>query len=253
MNGQPNFGIPNGNLQSPDQNFMGRALSGTHYLEVLKNFHRYLRPKTYFEIGTNTGSSLDYVECPSIAIDPRFILKTSATGSRPATLFFQTTSDLFFRNYDPRRLLNDNIDLAFLDGLHEAEALLRDFYNTEKHCNPNSIIVLHDCVPTHRSMLSRADNGGGWTGDVWKIVCILKEYRPDIDIHIYDAAPTGLVCCTNLNPNSTSLRDNYSDIWRKWSKIDMESYGYEKYITECDIQPTNSIASPEEIRRYYWL
>lgn len=204
------------------------VLSGSHYLQVLKQFHQYLRPSTYLEIGTNTGSSLDFVECKTVAIDPNFILRTSATGKRPATLFFQTTSDAFFRKYDPKALLGDEIDLAFLDGLH-------------------------DCLPTEESMLSRADNGAAWTGDVWKVVAILKEFRPDLEIRVYDAPPTGLVCCTNLDPGSTTIMDRYSEIWRKWAPIDLVSYGFQHYVDECDIRSTNDLRSPQEMRRYYWL
>lgn len=226
---------------------------GTAYCDFLRRFHSFLQPQSYLEIGTLHGSTLELAHCPTVAVDPFFRLQVSATGNRPISMLFQMTSDRFFEKHNPRELLGRPIDFAFLDGLHEAETLLRDFSNTEKHCSPNSIISLHDCVPTNLSMTARAQPPGDWTGDVWKVVLILKEFRPELHIHVYDAWPTGIVCCTNLDPKSTVLQEKVGQIWRKWSRIDLESYGFEKFIQECDVQSTEVISSAEEIRRYYWL
>src|SRR4051794_33902788 len=109
-------------------------LSGEPYIKVLRRFHEELKPRSYFEVGTLFGDSLAFVTCPSIAVDPGFQLRTSAIGSKTICAFFQMVSDRFFEQHDPKSILGRPIDIAFLDGMHRSEFLLRDFANTERHC-----------------------------------------------------------------------------------------------------------------------
>jgi len=227
--------------------------TGISHYELLDNFHRNLGPRTYFEVGTLQGGTLRLSRCRTVCVDPAFQIKESPTGEREATMLFQKTSDRFFEDHDVTALLGGPVELAFLDGLHEAETLLRDFINIERHCKPNSVVCLHDCVPMDVGQTVRAINGGLWTGDVWKVLPILKEFRPDIDIHIFDAYPTGLVCCTNLDPENDTLAENYGAIWRKWAKMELGEYGFGKFIEECNILPTSAVATAEDLRRYFWL
>src|SRR5215212_8626761 len=154
-------------------------LAGENYLVLLKAIHTHLKPRTYLEIGSEEGISLSRAECASIAVDPAFKLNRDVILTKPSLHLYQTTSDAFFRIFDPKAVLGDSIEFAFLDGMHFCEFLLRDFINTEKHCRPNSIIALHDCVPRDTLMTRRVQPPpGAWTGDVWKTVPILKQYRP---------------------------------------------------------------------------
>jgi hypothetical protein len=52
-----------------------------------------------------------------------------------------------------------------------------------------------------------------WTGDVWKTVVALREFRPDLVVRTIDLGPTGLTLVTNLNPASTVLRDQCEHIF----------------------------------------
>lgn len=226
---------------------------GISHYELLNKFHVELSPRTYFEVGTLQGGTLSLSTCRTVCVDPDFQIQGTATGTREATLLFQKTSDRFFQDHDVTQLLGGPVELAFLDGLHEAETLLRDFINIERHCKLNSVVCLHDCVPMNVGMTVRAINGGLWTGDVWKVLPIIKEYRPDIDVHVFDAFPTGLVCCTNLDPNNDTLQKNYSTIWKKWAKQELQEYGFGRFIEECNIMSTDTIPTAEELRRYFWL
>ena len=108
---------------------------GTHYGEVMENFHRWLEPASYLEIGTLEGYTLGLARCASIAIDPVFqISHPACIRNKPECHLFQTTSDEFFARQDPTMVLGRPVALAFLDGMHLCEFLLRDFINTEKHC-----------------------------------------------------------------------------------------------------------------------
>ncbi len=121
--------------------------------------------------------------------------------------------------------------MAFLDGLHHFEVLLRDFLNTEKHCRRGSIILLHDCLPIDAHIArrlmeddtyrERSAYPGHWAGDVWKTLAILKKARNDLKIVVYDSAPTGLVAITNLDPNSTALEERYFELVAEYAPKDL--------------------------------
>ena len=196
-------------------------LLGVPYADFLTALHTHLTPRTYLEVGTETGSSLALAGCDAIAVDPQFQLDVTATGNRRRTFFFQMPSDTFFASENVRELLGRPVDMVFLDGMHRFEFLLRDLIGTEAACHPRSLILLHDCVPLNPRMALRQWLPGGpsetetapfWTGDVWKLLPILKKYRPDLRLHVLDCPPTGLVAITRVDPASHVLADRYYDI-----------------------------------------
>jgi len=235
---------------------------GASYDVVLGWLHQYLRPKSYLEVGSFSGGSLALADCPTIAVDPNFQIQANVTGKKPSLMLFQTGSDDFFQHRDPRSLFGRNIDLAFLDGMHLFEFLLRDFINTEKYCSSNSIIALHDCLPldapmTAREGLAAPDSksrfSDWWTGDVWKVVSILRSLRPDIKMLCLDAPPTGLVLCTNLSPGSEVLSKNYFDAVEHWRNVEIEDYGVERFLKECGILSTDSVSSFHRLSSHFWF
>ena len=150
-------------------------------------------------------------------------------GKKKAS-FFQMESDSFFRDVDVIGAFGGRIDFAFLDGMHWFEFLLRDFFNTERLCEKNALIALHDCMPLTETMAHRdhatavrssmgSRYQGYWTGDVWKVVLILKKYRPDLKLLLSHAPPTGLVFVSGLDPESTVLKDNYDRIVTEFSAM----------------------------------
>jgi len=208
------------------------------YLAVLEQLHTLLQPKTYLEIGTWTGASLQAATCASLAIDPKFQLQAGAIGKKPRCLLYQMTSDEFFGSFDPKVLLGGPIDLSFIDGLHLVEFALRDFIAIERHARPTSVIAIHDVLPVNLRMAERQPHWGeAWTGDVWKLVVLLRKYRPDLSLQCLNAAPTGLLLCTNLQPASTVLSDRYAELTKEGALLDLGSYGLARYRAEwaqCD-------------------
>ena len=193
------------------------AFQGVPYLHFIGTVCKTLSPRTYIEIGTNTGGSLTQIDCDAVCIDPEFRFASNPAGKRTRTLLFQMSSDDFFRCYDLGALLPEGVDLAFLDGMHRFEFLLRDLINIETYCGNRSLVLLHDCLPTNPRMAERTPRHEkdedlttrhSWTGDVWKLLPILKKYRPDLRIHLIDCPPTGLVAITNLHAKNTILSDS---------------------------------------------
>src|SRR5205085_2693143 len=146
---------------------MNRRLEG-HYFDLLRRIHATLRPRTYVEIGVHTGRSLELAvpETQIVGIDP-----VPAVWSRineTAKLFFETSDD-FFAQRDLRALLGYRaVDMAFIDGMHLFEYVLRDFRNIEANCSADSLVLVHDCFPLSADAADRERGGDTWTGDTWK-------------------------------------------------------------------------------------
>lgn len=237
-------------------------LQGEYYLKFLERLHAALTPKTYFEVGTYEGESLALAGCPSIAVDPVFRGASGRIGGKQFCGFYQMTSDDFFAAHSPSAIFGRPIDLAFLDGLHLAEALLRDIVNVERHCKSNSVVAIHDCVPVdlyiaERMITSERRQLGvhpeWWTGDVWKVLPILRRLRPDLSIHVVDASPTGLVLLTNLDPHSTVLADTYAANLREIRGMDLEAYGLARLIGELELESTAAYGGAEDFAARFWL
>lgn len=203
---------------------------GLNYKEFLSTLTQKRAVKNYLEIGVEAGDLLSKVHVENAyAVDPKFTIEANIAKNKKTVTLHQMTSDEFFADSDRSRKIG-NLDFAFLDGLHAFEFLLRDFFNTEKLSNPRTLIALHDCLPVNEFMAYRSpavafESGqtslypGAWAGDVWKIVPILQEYRPDLTLVCVDAPPTGLVFVTNLDANNNVLRDNYLEIVKKYHAI----------------------------------
>jgi hypothetical protein len=211
-------------------------VTGLNYLDVLGDIHASKRPDWYFEIGSQKGASLMRSQSHSIAVDPAFMFRKRKWTKNRDLHMFEETSDAFFEN---GRLdaLGLKCDLAFLDGMHLYEYLLRDFFNTEKYMNADGTIILHDCLPWSENVALRDRSqveGTAWTGDVWKVVAILAKYRPDLDIKILDAAPSGLVVVSNLDPANTVLEACYQQITEEFEPtLELSDYLSEILVQEA--------------------
>jgi hypothetical protein len=209
-----------------------------HYLSYLKQLHETVKPKVYFEIGTESGASLSFANCTSIAVDPQFQLQADVSRNKPELHQYQGTSDDFFASKMLDRL-GLKVDLAFLDGMHLFEYLLRDFMNIEKSMSKDGMLTMHDCVPFNAAVALRdwdRDMTKSWTGDVWKVIPILREYRPDLDVKVLDLAPTGLVVVTGFDPENTSLEIHYDEILSRFTQMTLDDFGLEAFALTVDLQ-----------------
>lgn len=236
--------------------------AGMNYISLLEYLHERLSPRTYLEIGSEAGHSLRLSKCPSISIDPAPGRLQNVFVNKPATMLFNLTSDEFFRRYSPTTLFGEPVALAMLDGMHLWEFLLRDLINTERHCARNSVIALHDCIPTDAYVADRDPNSprrlklstqpGWWAGDVWKVVLALKKYRPDLVMYMLDAPPTGLVLLTNLDPGNSFLADNYFDLLTEFGPLDLPEYGLQRYVDELPLTSTRAFEGNFDMLAKFW-
>jgi hypothetical protein len=180
-------------------------------MTVLERVHHVLRPATYLEIGVARGDSLQLAgpETYVIGVDPTPRLRR-ALGQRQRV--FAETSDEFFANHDVTAEFAGNlVRMAFIDGMHRFEFSLRDFANIERFCAPDSVVFVHDCYPLDAQTAARQQATAFWSGDVWRLVMLLKKHRPDLRVHTIAAPPTGLAMITGLNPQSRLIQDNFAE------------------------------------------
>ncbi len=209
-------------------------VEGMRYRKFLGRLHARHLFDWYLEVGCRTGASFAPVRSRTIAVDPYFRVETNVIGSKPALHVFQMTSDDFFREGFIEKL-GIRFSFSFLDGMHLFEFLLRDFINTERNSRPDGVIALHDCCPFSVEMTSRdLDNlpKGAWTGDVWKLIPILKEYRPDLTVTVLDCAPTGLVLVSGLSPDNRVLEENYDEILHRYTEMGIDTFGVKTFYDQ---------------------
>ena len=180
---------------------------GPPYRDLLQRLHEILRPRRYLEIGVETGATLAYAKAAVIAvgIDPDSS-KLQPDLVPPCARVFHQPSDDFFAQHSREEIFGEErVDLAFIDGMHLFEYALRDFINVEAWCHRQSVVVLHDCLPLSPLTASRERQSNLWVGDVWKVVNVLRDYRPELSVKIVMTAPSGLCIVRGLNPDSRVL------------------------------------------------
>ena len=128
--------------------------------------------KSYLEIGVQNVAN-NYLKVNAFhktGVDP--------TVSHP--LITHLTSDQFFK------VNKASFNLIFIDGLHHADQVKRDFENSLKSLNDKGFIVIHDCLPVDE-ITTCVPRGTQkiWNGDVYKFIFELNSYD-GIDYKTYD-------------------------------------------------------------------
>ncbi|MBI1172597.1 hypothetical protein GC209_14465 [bacterium] len=210
---------------------MFKQATGLRYVQFMDGLHRDNLFDWYLEVGCRKGRTFAPVRGKTIAVDPYFLIETNVIKTKPQLHIFQETSDDFFES-GFLAAMKIKLSFSFLDGMHLFEFLLRDFMAAEKASHPDGVIALHDCCPFNHEMTTRdLDNipKGGWTGDVWKLLPILRKYRPDLVVTVLDAAPTGMVLVSNLDPKSKVLRSKYDKIMKTFRDVTLQDFGVEEF------------------------
>ena len=180
--------------------------------DFLVRVHQLLKPRFYTEIGVEYGNSLRLADCPALGIDPAPQLTAPLDSRHQLSL---TTSDDFFTLTDAASQLQP-IDLSYIDGMHQIEFALKDFMNMELFCHAGSVVIVDDIYPAHALQGERVRQSRFWTGDVWKIIQILTDARPDLILLPLDTSPTGSLLVLGLDPENRTLWEKF-DVLVEWS------------------------------------
>jgi predicted O-methyltransferase YrrM len=200
-----------------------RRLPGPAYYQVLNWIHRILRPANYLEIGVHKGISLEQARrgTPCIGVDPEPSIEHEL---RDTMRIYELTSDEFFARYDLRDLLGGPVELAFIDGLHLFEQVLRDFINVERHSAAGTVVLLHDCLPQDAVTASRERTTDFYSGDVWKATLALRRRRPELEMVAIPTAPTGLCLVRGLDAGNRQLEEELPEIVASYGDLDFDYY-----------------------------
>jgi len=217
------------------------------YLDVLAYLHETRRPRTYLEIGVYQGHSLRVARQDTlcVGVDPQPAWEGGGGSNCHVEV---ATSDAFFAGSRPQELFEGRpIDMVFIDGEHLFEYALRDFLHAEAMAGPDSLIVLHDCLPQGAAMASRERVTVDWSGDVWKIVLCLLDHRPDLTIAILDVPPAGLCLVDGLDPANETLRREYDALVAEYVPLGFDEW--ESRLAEVLRRTQPSDETSESLRR----
>lgn len=166
--------------------------------QFLAKLHQLTRPRTYLEIGIESGYSMALTRVPSIGIDPDFNIVAEIQAD---VHLARTTSDEFFARKEPlAHLPIPLLDLSFIDGMHLAEYVLRDYLAVERFTTPASVVAFDDMLPRSVDEAARRRHTKWWTGDVFKALDALREKRPDL--LVIEVATTGSGTAVVLFPDA---------------------------------------------------
>ena len=181
-----------------------------YYRDFLGRIHEELAPPTYLEIGVRNGDSLALARSPAIGIDPAYRLRVAPP---PGAKLFPVTSDDFFARAEPLLTFGGRrVAFSFIDGMHLSEFALRDFVNVERHADWTAAVVFDDILPRDVEEANRNRSTHQWTGDVYKVLEVLAEHRPDLIVLRIGTEPTGLGLVLGLDPDSRVLGERLDAI-----------------------------------------
>lgn len=140
--------------------------------EIINFLAEKINAQNYLEIGVrNPEDNFNLINIKEkYSIDPGLEFKTNPVD-------FKMTSDEFFLQLGENKLsfpADKKFDIIFIDGLHLADQVEKDIFNSAKHLADEGFIVLHDCNPPteyharERFEFKFSPGGIMWNGTTWK-------------------------------------------------------------------------------------
>ena len=144
-----------------------------HHSELINYLIEKFSLKSYLEIGTfNRDHNFNLIKAYQ---------KTCVDPDPAAAADHVCTSDHFFEVINKAHMCDGGdrqFGLIFIDGLHHADQVRKDFENALECLAPGGFIVLHDCnPPTEITTCVPRGAQREWCGDVYKFACRLGEYN----------------------------------------------------------------------------
>lgn len=131
----------------------------TNHTEVLNYIIQTKGYKSFLEIGTQNGRNFNLIDCENkTGVDPD--PEARATHHLDSDTFFESTGQTY--------------DIIFIDGMHSAGQVRKDFINAMEHLNDGGVICIHDTNPYREEITIIPRVTKEWTGDVYKFICLLR-------------------------------------------------------------------------------
>ncbi|WP_078453598.1 class I SAM-dependent methyltransferase [Solemya velum gill symbiont] len=163
---------------------------------------------SYLEIGVrNPNDNFNHIVADEkYSVDPGLEYEEN-----PAD--FKVTSDEFFELLSNNKILSSDIqfDVIFIDGLHLAEQVDRDIFNSMRFVKSDGFVVLHDCNPPtewnarENYYYLNTPAGGYWNGTTWK--AFLKwRFNPSVNSCCIDS-DWGVGILSKEHPIGSCIRE----------------------------------------------
>ena len=125
--------------------------------------------KSYLEIGVqNPANNFNLISCKlKTGVDPECEWTNEINN---------VTSDEFFERYYSKVNNRTTFDLVFIDGLHHADQVKRDFENSLRCLSDNGFIVIHDVLPDEEQFTQVPRSTKKWFGNVYQFAMTLNQY-----------------------------------------------------------------------------
>ena len=185
--------------------------------------HSITNQTSYLEIGVEHGFTFQNVQIQNkTGVDPDPVCNDFR--------IIKKTSDEFFVDN------KDKFDIIFIDGMHQADFVLRDFNNSIDCLNKNGFIFLDDVLPLnereqHKIPIKHVYENGilkyreSWTGDVWKFVYyLLINHKSQIKFDLFTHQNYRGVLRIKILNNLKSLSIKIDDIEMYDYNKDFENY-----------------------------
>lgn len=219
--------------------------------DIINHLIKKYNYKSYLEIGYYKGWSFDQVKCGSIhAVDPN-PCKNQEQLTTPYKVpildnlgvIHKMTSDEYFELINKKEVEEKSKitwDIIFIDGLHEAQQVLRDYQNAKKHLSKGGSIIFHDCNPPKYEHTTTGIDGC-WTGDVYKTILQIAAnphnnfYTVDTDwgVGVYKDISVGMA--VNYIPSMIRYTEN-------WDLFDQDREDLLRLITPEEFLEREKIA-----------
>lgn len=152
------------------------------------------KDRLYLEIGVFVGHNFLQIDAnKKVAVDP--VCRIKHTDAFPGNaLFYEVPSDQFFKE-KMDDILDEKLDVIFIDGLHTYQQSLNDVLNALEFLKDDGVIVMHDCFPKTKAAAHPVQEEaqemetfqGFWNGDVFKSILWLRSNRPDLEVLVLNA------------------------------------------------------------------
>lgn len=135
----------------------------THHTQLLNALALKYGLNKYLEIGVqNKANNYNKIICENkTGVDPA--VNDSEIRGMTSDEYFAAVNDVKF-------------DLIFIDGLHHADQVKRDFENSLRCLSDNGFIVIHDVLPENEAGTIVPRETKVWWGDVYKFAMTIKNY-----------------------------------------------------------------------------
>lgn len=154
----------------------------TTHTQLLNALIEKYKLQSYLEIGVQTpAQNFDKINVRhKVGVDPEIQSKELRKVGSSEQLIRCTSDDYFTGNHpygqNELGIVLPKFSIVFIDGLHHADQVKRDFENSLRCLNDNGFILIHDVLPENEAGTLVPRIQRQWWGDVYKWAMTVRNY-----------------------------------------------------------------------------